>query len=175
MTATIPGLTQGTWTIDPVHSEVTASIRHLGVSKVRASFAEFSGAVTVAEDGAPAVVAEIAVGSIDTKNEARDTHVKSADFFDVATYPTASFRSTGVQKDGDDYIVSGDFTLHGVTKPIELRLEFGGVAQNPQTGGSVAGFSATTTIGRSDFGISAAPGLLGEKVAIELDIEAALA
>ncbi|MGL6236910.1 MAG: YceI family protein [Segniliparus sp.] len=175
MTATIPGLAQGTWTIDPVHSEVTATVRHLGVAKVRANFAEFSGTITVAEDGTPSVSADIAVASIDTKNEARDNHLKSADFFDVATYPTATFRSTSVRQDGDGYLVGGDFTLHGVTQPVELRLEVGGVAQNPQSGAPVAGFSATTTIERSDFGVNAAQGLVGEKVAIALEIEASLA
>ncbi len=85
-------LSAGTWAIDPVHSSISFSVRHLVVSKVRGSFKDFSGAVVVAEDGTPSVTAEIAVDSLDTGNEQRDAHVRSGDFFDVEQYPTASFR-----------------------------------------------------------------------------------
>jgi len=170
-------LSAGTWAIDPVHSSINFSVRHLVVSKVRGSFKDFSGAVVVAEDGTPSVTAEIAVDSLDTGNEQRDAHVRSGDFFDVEQYPTASFRSTGVRADGDDYVLAGDFTLKGVTKPIELKLEWGGV--NPGMGhGEVAGFEASVVVNRKDFGIDidmpleTGGAVVGDKVTITLNIEA---
>lgn len=150
---TLPGLTAGTWAIDPVHSTVGFSVRHLMVSKVRGTFNDFTGAITVAEDGTASVTAEIQVASIDTKNADRDAHIKSADFFDAEQFPTATFTSTGIRTKGDDYVVDGNFTLRGVTRPVELALEFNGV--NPGMGnGPVAGFEATTVLNRKDFGIS---------------------
>jgi len=170
-------LSAGTWAIDPVHSSISFSVRHLVVSKVRGSFKDFSGAVVVAEDGTPSVTAEIAVDSLDTGNEQRDAHVRSGDFFDVEQYPTASFRSTGVRADGDDYVLAGDFTLKGVTKPIELKLEWDGV--NPGMGhGEVAGFEASVVVNRKDFGIDidmpleTGGAVVGDKVTITLNIEA---
>ena len=170
-------LTAGTWAIDPVHSSIAFSVRHLVVSKVRGSFETFSGAVVVAEDGTPSVQAEIAVDSVHTGNEQRDAHVKSADFFDVEKYPTAKFVSTGVRADGDDYVLDGDFTLKGVTKPIELKLAFNGT--NPGMGhGEVAGFEASVVLNRKDFGIDidmpleTGGAVVGDKVTITLEIEA---
>ncbi|KLI04697.1 MULTISPECIES: YceI family protein [Mycolicibacterium] len=170
-------LTAGTWAIDPVHSSINFSVRHLMVSKVRGSFETFSGDVVVAEGGTPSVSATIDVTSIDTRNEQRDAHVRSADFFDAENYPTATFVSTGVRPDGDDYIVDGDFTLKGVTKPVSLKLEFNGV--NPGMGqGPVAGFEASVVLNRKDFGIDIDMPLetggtvVGDKVTINLEIEA---
>ncbi|MEV0674137.1 YceI family protein [Mycobacterium sp. NPDC050441] len=178
MTAAVAtDLTAGTWAIDPVHSSINFSVRHLMVSKVRGSFETFSGAVTVAEDGTPSVSATIDVNSIDTRNEQRDAHVRSADFFDAENHPTATFVSTGVRPDGDDYIVDGDFTLKGVTKPVSLKLEYNGV--NPGMGqGAVAGFEASVVLNRKDFGIDIDMPLetggtvVGDKVTITLEIEA---
>src|ERR1700712_3967379 len=126
-TATATELSTGTWAIDPVHSSISFSVRHLMVSKVRGNFDTFSGAIVVAEDGTPSVSAEIAVDSIDTRNEQRDAHLKSADFFDAEKHPTATFASTAVRANGDDYVLDGDFTLKGITKPVSLELEFSGV------------------------------------------------
>ena len=178
MTAAVAtDLTAGTWAIDPTHSSISFAVRHLMVSKVRGSFKTFSGAVVVSEDGSPSVTAEIAVDSLDTGNEQRDAHVKAADFFDVEKYPTATFVSTGVVSSGDDYVLAGDFTLKGVTKSIELKLEFNGV--NPGMGhGEVAGFEASVVLNRKDFGIDidmpleAGGVVIGEKVTITLEIEA---
>ncbi|MFY1621087.1 YceI family protein [Micromonospora sp. WMMD736] len=167
----------GTWAIDPVHSSVAFSVRHLMVSKVRGTFDTFSGAITVAEDGTAEVSAEVAVASINTGNEQRDAHVRSADFFEAERYPTATFRSTGVRANGDDYLLDGDFTLHGVTRPISLELEFNGV--NPGMGhGEVAGFEASVVLNRKDFGIDidlpleTGGAVVGDKVTITLEIEA---
>jgi polyisoprenoid-binding protein YceI len=147
------------------------------VSKVRGSFETFSGAIVVAEDGTPSVTATIDVNSINTRNEQRDAHVRSADFFDAENHPTATFASTGVRRDGDDYVVDGDFTLKGVTKPVSLKLEYNGV--NPGMGqGPVAGFEASVVLNRKDFGIDIELPLetggtvVGDKVTITLEIEA---
>ncbi|RRQ25022.1 polyisoprenoid-binding protein [Rhodococcus sp. Eu-32] len=182
MTASIalPELAPGTWTIDPAHSTIGFTVRHLMVSKVRGRFQNFSGAVTVAKDGTPSVNAEIDVASITTDNEQRDGHLKTADFFEVEKFPTATFTSTSVKADGGDFVVTGDFTLHGVTKSVDLKLEFNGV--NPGMGaGPVAGFEATTVLNRKDFGISidmpleGGGAVVGDKITLNLDIEAGLA
>jgi len=178
MTASVASaLGTGTWAIDPAHSSISFSVRHLMVSKVRGSFEAFSGAIVVAEDGTPSVSAEIAVDSVNTGNEQRDAHVKAADFFDVENHPTATFVSTDVRADGDDYVLGGNFTLKGVTKPIDLKLEFNGV--NPGMGhGEVAGFTATVVLNRKDFGVDIDMPLetggtvIGDKVTITLEIEA---
>lgn len=173
----LPLLSAGTWTIDPVHSAVSFSVRHLMVSKVRGEFTTFSGAIEVAEDGTPSVRAEIDVTSINTRNDQRDAHIRSADFFDAEKYPTATYVSTSVESDGDDYVVHGDFTLKGVTKPVDLKLEFNGV--NPGMGhGEVAGFEASVVLNRKDFGIDidmpleTGGAVVGDKVTITLEIEA---
>lgn len=171
MTTTTPALAAGTWTIDPVHSDITFSVRHLGVSKVRGSFTDFSGEITVSEDGAPSVTATIDVASVDTRNDQRDTHLRSADFFDTDNHATATYRSTSVRADGEDFIVDGELTLHGVTQPVALNLSLEGVGPGVQ-GGSVAGFEASTTINRGDFGINGGAGLVGEKVTLTFNIEA---
>ncbi|GAA4664796.1 YceI family protein [Gordonia humi] len=177
MSITPAELTAGTWTIDPVHSQVGFTVRHLMVSKVRGTFGGFAGTIEIAEDGAPSVNAEIDVTSIDTGNDQRDQHIRSADFFDADNHPTATFASTSVEADGDDYLVHGDLTLRGVTKPVTLTMEFNGV--NPGMGhGPVAGFDAKTVINRKDFDIDIEMPLetggtvVGDKITITLEIEA---
>jgi polyisoprenoid-binding protein YceI len=167
----------GTWAIDPVHSSIAFSVRHLLVSKVRGTFTGFSGAVVVGEDGVPSVTAEIAVDSVSSGNEQRDAHLKSADFFDVEQYPTATFASTGVRESGDNYVLDGVFTLKGIAKPVSLDFEFNGT--NPGMGhGEVAGFTASVVLNRRDFGIDidmpleTGGAVVGDKVAITLEIEA---
>ncbi|HEY9267414.1 MAG TPA: YceI family protein [Mycobacterium sp.] len=177
MTTATAQLATGIWTIDPVHSSVGFSVRHLMVSKVRGVFETFSGAITVADDGTPSVSAEIAVDSINTRNEQRDAHLKSADFFDTQNHPVATFASTAVRADGDHYVLDGHFTLRGITRPISLDLEFNGV--NPGMGhGEVAGFEASVVLNRKDFGIDidmpleTGGAVVGDKVTITLEIEA---
>ena len=178
MTATATSqLTTGTWAIDPVHSSINFSVRHLMVSKVRGKFGNFSGAIAITEDGTPSVNAEIAVDSVNTGNDQRDAHIKSPDFFDVETYPTARFASTTVQSEGDNYILNGELTLKGVTQPITLELEFNGVS--PGMGhGEVAGFEASVVLNRKDFGIDidmplqTGGAVVGDKVTITIDVEA---
>src|SRR6202046_1955869 len=147
-------LTAGNWAIDPVHSSVNFAVRHLVVGKTYGRFDQFSGAITIGEDGTPSVRAEVDVNSIDTGNEQREAHIKAPDFFDAAQYPTATFVSTAVRADGDDYVLDGDFTLKGVTRPVALTLVFNGV--NPGMGrGEVAGFDASVVLSRKDFGVGA--------------------
>jgi polyisoprenoid-binding protein YceI len=177
-TTTAAGLVTGTWDIDPSHSEVAFSVRHLMVSKVRGTFSRFQGAIEVADDQlASSVVASIEVDSVDTRDAGRDAHLRSADFFDAANHPTMEFRSTGVRAAGDGYVVDGELSLRGVTRPVSLELELNGTTTDPW-GGTRAGFSATTTINRRDFGVTFdIPGdsvVVGDKVGIHLEIEAVL-
>jgi polyisoprenoid-binding protein YceI len=178
----IPGYVAGTWDIDPVHSEVGFSVRHMAVSKVRGRFDKFEGVVVTGEDPlSSTVTATIDATSINTNNEQRDGHIKSADFFEVETYPTWTFATTGVKADGDDYLLTGDLTIKGATKPVTLKLELNGVGPDAY-GGTRAGFSATGEISRSDFGVTfngPIPGVSGgvivsEKVGLHLEIEAVL-
>jgi polyisoprenoid-binding protein YceI len=167
----------GVWAIDPVHSTIEFSVRHLMVSKVRGTFDRFAGALNIADDGTPSVSAEIDVTSINTRNDQRDSHIKSADFFDAEKFPTATFTSTGLKAEGDEYVLEGDFTLKGVTRPVSLKTEFNAV--NAGTGqGEVAGFEASVVLNRKDFGIDielpleTGGSVVGDKVTITLDIEA---
>jgi polyisoprenoid-binding protein YceI len=178
MTATVtPQLAVGTWAIDPVHSSVNFWVRHLMVSKIRGKFDNFSGAIVVAADGTPSVHAEIAVDSVNTGNAQREAHVKSADFFDVEKYPVATFTSSAVEPNGNSYVLNGELTLKGVTRPVTLDLDFYGV--NPGMGhGEVAGFEASVVLNRKDFGIDidlpleSGGVVVGDKVTVTLEIEA---
>ena len=171
-------LSAGTWAIDLVHSSINFSVRHLMVGKIHGRFDQFSGAITIAEDGTPSVTAEVDVNSVDTGNEQREAHIKAADFFDVAEFPTARFVSTAVRADGDNnYVLDGDFTLKGVTKSVAMMLVFNGVS--PGMGrGEVAGFEASVVLSRKDFGVGpelpldGGGTMLGDKVTITLAIEA---
>lgn len=176
----IPGYVAGTWDIDPVHSDVSFTVRHMMVSKVRGRFAAFSGAiVTGADITGSEVTATIDATSIDTGNAQRDEHVRSADFFDAANHPTWTYRSTGVRTDSGDVVVDGELTIKGVTRPVPLTLEVNGFGPDA-FGGVRAGFSASATINRSDFGVDIAMPLdgggvvVGEKVQINLEIEVVL-
>jgi polyisoprenoid-binding protein YceI len=177
---TVPGYVAGTWDIDPVHSEVGFSVRHMMVSKVRGKFKTFSGQiVTGAHLEQSSVTAEIDLASIDTGNEQRDGHIQSADFFEVEKYPTMTYRSTGVRAEGDHYVLDGELTLKGVTKQVPLTLELGGFGPDPY-GGTRAGFTATGEINRRDFGVDFSATMetgglvVADKVSLNLEIEAVL-
>jgi polyisoprenoid-binding protein YceI len=174
----IPGYEAATWTIDPVHSEVGFSVRHMMVSKVRGRFNTFSGQlVTAADPTKSSVTAEIDLSSINTGQEQRDAHIKSADFFEVETYPTMTYKSTGIRVEDGEYILDGDLTLKGVTRRVPLRLELQGFGPDAY-GGYRAGFTATGEINRSDFNVSFNAPLqnggvvVSEKVQLHLEIEA---
>lgn len=148
------------WIIDPIHSSVEFSIRHFGVSWVRGCFRTFEGFVEFDPENqtSGSIEAKIDASSIDTGNEKRDDHLKSADFFDVRRYPYVTFKSTKVEKaTGNHYKVLGDLSMRGVTKSVVLDVEFLGVREIPSGDGKSethSGFSAKTTINRHDFGIN---------------------
>ncbi len=144
------------WTLDPMHSEVQFKVKHLVISTVTGSFKKFEGkAVTEGEDFENAEIDfTLDVESIDTNQEQRDTHLKSADFFDAATYPKIVFKSTSFKKTGDEeFTLTGNLTVRDVTKPITLKAEYGGSATDFY-GNTKAGFEVTGTINRKDFGLT---------------------
>jgi polyisoprenoid-binding protein YceI len=169
------------WKIDAAHSDAGFAIKHMSISTVHGSFRGVSGIVKfdpvdVAKSG---VEATIDVNSVDTGVAARDNDLKSPNFFDTAKFPTMTFKSTRVSKVGDHYDVTGDLTLHGVTRQVVLRLENPGKEEPGMDGKSVhRGFTATTTINRKDFGLAwngtlkSGDAVLSDDVKIELDIEA---
>jgi polyisoprenoid-binding protein YceI len=179
-TVQIPGYLAGTWDIDPTHSTVGFSVRHMMVSKVRGYFREFSGEIVTAENPEQSTVtATIDLASIDTRQEQRDAHIRSADFFDVENHPQMTFRSTSVRTDGADWFVDGELTIKGNTKPVTLALELNGFGPDAY-GGTRAGFSAKTEINRNDFGVDIKMPMdgggvvVGDKISVELEIEAVL-
>ena len=176
----IPGYVAGTWDIDPTHSTVGFSVRHMMVSKVRGYFREFSGEIVTAADPADSTVtATVDMDSIDTRQEQRDAHIRSADFFDVGNHTVMTFRSTGVVADGEDWTVQGDLTIKGITKPVTLHLELNGFGPDAY-GGTRAGFSGKTEISRKEYGVDidmpmdGGGVVVGDKISVELEIEAVL-
>lgn len=176
----IPGYLTGTWQIDPVHSEVSFSVRHMMVSKVRGYFRDFAG--TIVTGDAPndsKVTATITLDSIDTRSEQRDNHIRSADFFDVEKHPVMTYKSTSLSGNGENWTLEGELSLHGVTRSVPLSLELNGFTADP-FGGQRAGFSASTEINRRDFGIDISMPMdgggvvVGDKITISLEIEAVL-
>jgi polyisoprenoid-binding protein YceI len=177
--ATLPQA--GTWAIDPSHSSVEFVVRHLVVSKVKGRFGTFEGTISIdpADPHASAVEVSIQTTSIDTGDEQRDAHLRASDFFSADEHPTMTFRSTTVRPSGSDYEVDGELTIKGVTKPVTLSLEYNGTSPDPW-GGTRAGFSAETEINRRDFGLDfdvkldTGGALVGEKIKIQLEVEATL-
>ena len=178
----IPGFIAGTWEIDPVHSEVSFVVRHLVVSKVRGRFDRFSGTIVTNEDLAHSSVnVTIEAPSINTNEPNRDNHVRSADFLDVENFPNFTFRSTAVRSKGDGFLVDGELTIRGTTRPVTLDVDVNGFTPDPY-GGTRAGFSASAEINRQDFGVSyngPIPGannamVLSDKVTLNLEVEAVL-
>lgn len=170
----LSALTAGSWNIDPTHSEVGFSVRHLGLSKVRGRFNTFAGTLTIADDvTASSVNATIELASVDTNSEMRDGHLQSADFFNTEANPTMTFASTSLTETS----LTGELSVNGITKSVALDLSFNGVAVDHYET-TRAGFSATGVISRSDFGMdfNAPLGidgmLLSDKVTIELEIQA---
>jgi polyisoprenoid-binding protein YceI len=169
----------GSYQIDTAHSTVEFVARHMMVSKVRGRFNVFSGTVTIAEVPEEShVEVTIDAASVSTGEPNRDNHLRSADFFDVETYPTLQFRSTKVEHHkGENWKVEGDLTLHGVTKAVVLEVEFAGASPTPW-GTNAIGFTASTEVDREDWGLTWNAALetggvvVGKKVRLELEIEA---
>jgi polyisoprenoid-binding protein YceI len=173
--AVLPALAQDTYKIDPVHSEVSFKIRHL-LAKVNGRFTKFSGMVKVdAKDiTRSSVEVSIETGSINTDNEDRDKQLRSDVFFDAVKYPAITFKSTAVKEVAKGKLeVTGDFTLHGVTKRITFPISNAGTGPGMKPGTVVAGFvDGALTIDRNNYGIKIFPGALGDDVAIALNVEA---
>lgn len=168
-----------TWTIDPAHSFAEFSVKHMKVAKVKGRFSDIAGHITIDGDDIEQsrVVVGIGAASIDTRNGMRDAHLRSADFFEVETYPAIAFRSTLVRKDGHALAVTGDLTIHGVTREVTLATECNGQGIRPD-GVPIVSFSAATWLNRKDFGLNwnstleTGGVLVGEDVRIDIDIEA---
>lgn len=170
----------GTWDIDPTHSTLNFTVKHLMISKVRGTFDGFSGTIVTSENPAENTVnAVIDMATVNTNQPDRDGHLRTNDFFKVDEFPTATFTSTSITLDGDDVTIDGELTLRGVTKPITLKGEFGGIATDGY-GQTKAAASATTVINRTDFGVNYNAALetggvlLGEDITISVDLQAAL-
>jgi polyisoprenoid-binding protein YceI len=175
--ADITALTPGTWTVDQSHSTVGFVARHLMISKTRGRFTSFSGRVSVPENPLDATVeATVDLASVDTGDEGRDGHLRSADFFDVEHFPTMTLSDTKVKAEGEYFTLHGDLTIKGVTRAVEFELEFEGVTNDPW-GGTRAGFAAETEINRKDWGLTWNAALetggvvVSDKVKILLEIE----
>ncbi|GCE27020.1 polyisoprenoid-binding protein [Dictyobacter alpinus] len=168
-----------TWTIDASHSHIGFAVRHMVVSTVRGQFNAVRGTLNLDEANLAAswVEAEADAASIDTHDANRDGHLRSADFFDVEKFPKITFKSTNVENDSGDYKVTGDLTIHGVTKPVTFAVEYSGFVRDPY-GLDRAGFSAQTKINRKDFGLTWGPVLeaggavVSDEVKINLEFEA---
>ena len=169
----------GTYVLDAAHKRVGFVVRHLMVSKVRGDFAEAEATVTIGEDPwQSAVTASIKTASVHTGQADRDNHLRTGDFFEAEKYPTIEYRSTGIKSfDGNEFVLNGELTIKGVTRPVELLVEFEGAGRSPY-GFDVFGFSATTEIDREDWGLTYNMALesggvmIGKKVKIEIEGEA---
>ena len=173
----VSDLTPGVWNVDPSHSIVGFTARHLMITKVRGRFTSFTGTVTVPENALDSKVeANVDLGSVTTGDDQRDAHLKSADFFNIDQHPTMTFRSTGIKETGGDYLLTGDLTVAGKTRSVDFDLSFDGVQKDPW-GGTRAGFTAEAEISRKDWemtwnvALETGGVLVGDKVKIELDVE----
>lgn len=169
----------GEWQLDPVHTSVEFVARHLMVTKVRGRFTGVSGSIHIAEDPADSrVEVTIDPASVESGDEKRDEHLRSPDFFDVGRYPLITFRSTRLEGESPGrFLVHGDLTVHGVTRPVTLEAEYHGWTPDPW-GGRRAGFSASTDVNREDFGltwnvaIESGGFVVGKKARLEFEVEA---
>lgn len=168
-----------TWNIDTSHTRALFAVRHMMISTVRGQFDKVSGTVDFNQDNPELSSVEVSIdaASFDTKDPQRDGHLRSPDFLDVEKYPFITFKSTKVEKTGDNTgLITGDLTIRDVTRPVTLNTEFNGVAKSPW-GTTSAGFTATTKINRKDFGLvwnvalETGGVLVGEEVSITLEVE----
>ncbi len=172
-------ITTGTHTIDATHSNVEFAVKHMMISTVKGRFSEVTGEIHLDESNLAAskVDVDVNVASIDTREPQRDAHLRSADFFDAENLPTMTFRSRTIEGTLDQFKVTGDLTIHGVTKPLTLDVTHEGRGRDPW-GGERIGFAATSRIKRSDFGLTwnaaleTGGFLVGDDVKISLDVEA---
>ncbi|WP_405372544.1 MULTISPECIES: YceI family protein [unclassified Microbacterium] len=179
-TLDIPGYKAGTWVLDPSHSEVGFSVRHMMISKVRGHFAVKEATLVAPENPLDVTLeAKVDASTLDTKDEGRDGHLRGEDFFDVEKYPFITFVSTGVRFEKGDLLVEGDLTIKDVTKKVTFDVDFGGFGSDPW-GNYKAGATAKTVINREDFGLTwnaaleTGGVLVGKDVTIELDLQGSI-
>ncbi len=178
-TATPTRVPTGRWAVDPSHSSVEFQVKHLGIANVRGHFANFGGALEIGQDLASArAFGTVDVASVDTNDEGRDAHLRSPDFFDVEQYPEATFRSREITPTGDEtFEITGDLTLHGVTRELRLQAEITGTEQDPYGNDRVA-LEVTGELDRRDYGITfnqalgSGNVLVSDRVKLHLDISA---
>lgn len=171
--------TQTVWTFDPAHTLVEFSVKHMMFTTVKGRFTDFTGTLTVDEQNPANSTVDVTIdtASVDTRQEQRDAHLRSADFFDVETFPTISFRSTRVEPHGDDLKVYGDLTIHGVTREVALDSTYNGRGVTPW-GNEIVSYSATTQINRKDYGLTynaaleSGGVLVGDAIKIAIEVEA---
>jgi polyisoprenoid-binding protein YceI len=162
----------GTYGIDTMHTQIGFAVKHLGISTVRGTFDQFSGSLVVGDDLASTKVSvDAEIRSINSGNSGRDGHLHGADFFDTENHPTMTFRSTGIESIGDNYVLNGDLTLRGITKPLALAVAFNGSGVFPMDKSTHFGFEATGELNRSDFGVSYGVPLVSDKVKLSLDVQ----
>lgn len=166
---------QSTWKSDKSHSKIGFAITHLMISEVEGSFGDFDITATASDTFENAEFSvEIQTASIDTDNERRDGHLKSADFFDAEKFPAISFKSTGYQKTGDKtFTLTGDLTMHGVTKPVTLEGKVNGIITDQRSNKLKAGLKLTGTINRLEFGVGGDTPTLGDDVEMTINLEMA--
>ncbi|GAA4834942.1 YceI family protein [Garicola koreensis] len=168
-------LTPGTWTLDGSHTEIGMTVRHAGISKVRAQFDEATGTLKVAEDGTADVNTVVRAESFNSNSPDRDAHVRGEDFLDAENYPELTFVANGIEPTGEVFDLTGELTIRGVSKSVTFEAEFGGEAVDP-FGATRAGFSASSVISRKEFGLNwnaaleAGGVLVGDKVTLDLEV-----
>lgn len=176
VTAQMPGapdvarVTAGTYKVDPNHTQVVWSVNHLGFSTLYGMFGAKSGSLTIdpKSPAAAKVSIEFSTAELTVTSAQFGTHLKGADFFDVSKFPTATFVSTGVQASGSSAKISGNLTVHGVTKPVTLDAKLMGAGANPMSKATTVGFTATATVKRSDFGLGMATPVVGDDVTLHI-------
>jgi polyisoprenoid-binding protein YceI len=179
-TATTTLVPTGTWSVDQAHSKVGFAVKHMGIATVRGEFGEFEGTLEIGEDLAAArAYGTVKTASVDTNQDQRDAHLRSPDFFDAASYPEIRFESTRIeQADEDTYRITGNLTLHGVTRELVLDAEVQGTETDPQSGNERVGLEITSQLSRGEYGmlfnqaLGSGNMLVADKVKLALDIAA---
>ena len=179
-TTTATLIPTGTWTVDPAHSKVGFAVKHMGIATVRGEFGEFEGTLEISPDLSSArAYGKVTTASVDTNQTQRDEHLRSPDFFDAASHPEIAFESSQIELvDEDTYRITGQLTLHGVTKEIVLNAEIQGTETDPQTGNERVGLEVTGQLSRGDYGmefnmaLGSGNMLVADKVKLALDIAA---
>jgi polyisoprenoid-binding protein YceI len=178
MSATVTSVPTGTWNVDPAHSEIGFQVKHMGIATVKGHFKEFQGSLAIAADGTATASGTVQTASVDTREPQRDEHLRSPDFFDAATHEQITFRSTAITPvDEETFKITGDITIHGITKPITLEAVVEGTDEDPW-GNTRVGLSVTGQINRGDFemkfnqALGSGNMLVSDKVKLTLDISA---